>query len=117
MHDADSRIVFIGPCIAKKAESHEIDEAITFKELRELFEKNDITEKNADSKGFDEPASGKGAIFPISRGLLQSTDHKDDICEGNVLVAEGKENFKEAIKEFENGMIKDQHLELLCCDG
>ena len=117
MYDADTKVIFIGPCIAKKAESQEIDEAITFKELRALFEEKGIAEDKSDGRGFDEPASGKGAIFPISRGLLQSTDHKDDICEGNVLVAEGKENFKEAIKEFENGMIRDQHLELLCCDG
>ena len=33
----DTKIVFIGPCIAKKAESTEIDEAITFTELREMF--------------------------------------------------------------------------------
>ena len=31
------RIVFIGPCIAKKAESTEIDEAITFTELRDML--------------------------------------------------------------------------------
>ena len=115
--DKNAVIVFIGPCIAKKSESSEINEAITFIELRSMFEAKGITESYDDGKGFDEPESGKGAIFPISRGLLQTTNHKDDICEGNVLVAEGKENFKEAIKEFENGLIKNQHLELLCCDG
>lgn len=113
----NTTIVFIGPCIAKKAESDEIDEGITFRELRTMLDEKGITEADDDGKGFDEPIAGKGAIFPISRGLLQTTDQKDDICEGNVLVAEGKENFKEAIKEFENGLIKNQHLELLCCDG
>jgi iron only hydrogenase large subunit-like protein len=115
--DEEAKVIFIGPCIAKKAESNEVDEAITFSELRDMFSRVDISEADDDGKGFDEPASGKGAIFPISRGLLQTTNHKDDICEGNVLVAEGKDNFKEAIKEFENGLIRDQHLELLCCDG
>ncbi len=110
-------IVFIGPCIAKKSESNEIDEAITFRELRDMFRDKGIDEKMDDGRGFDEPSSGKGAIFPISRGLLQTTDHKDDIYETNVLVAEGKDNFRDAIKEFENGLIKNQHLELLCCDG
>jgi iron only hydrogenase large subunit-like protein/nitrogen-specific signal transduction histidine kinase len=115
--DDQATVVFIGPCIAKKSESDEINEAITFIELRKMFEENGITEDSDDGKGFDEPIAGKGAIFPISRGLLQTTNQKDDICEGNVLVAEGKENFIEAIKEFENGLIKNQHLELLCCDG
>lgn len=34
MYGKDTNVVFIGPCIAKKAESSEIDEAITFTELR-----------------------------------------------------------------------------------
>ena len=38
----DTRIVFIGPCIAKKAESTEIDEAITFTELREMFWQKEV---------------------------------------------------------------------------
>src|SRR4030042_5322283 len=33
----DTKVVFIGPCVSKKAESNEVDEAITFSELRELF--------------------------------------------------------------------------------
>jgi iron only hydrogenase large subunit-like protein len=117
MYGGGARIVFIGPCIAKKAESDEIDEAITFRELRQLFEEEGISPETVEPRPFDEPTSGKGAVFPVSRGLLQSTAHTDDICDGNVLVAEGKENFRDAIKEFENGLIKSQHLELLCCDG
>ena len=42
----DTRIVFIGPCIAKKAESTEIDEAITFTELREMLSERGITPEN-----------------------------------------------------------------------
>ena len=37
LHGEELKVVFIGPCIAKKAESAEVDEAITFIELRELF--------------------------------------------------------------------------------
>ncbi len=117
LYGKQAPIVFIGPCIAKKAESNEVDEALTFKELRQMFSENHIGPEKDDGRGFDPPASGKGAVFPVSRGLLQTTRHTDDICEGNVLVAEGKENYREAIKEFEKGLIKSQHLELLCCHG
>ncbi len=110
-------IVFIGPCIAKKAESDEIDEAITFRELRKLFQEFGITPEKAEPVNFDEPASGKGAIFPVSRGLLQTANKNDDLVEGNIMVADGKSNFREAIKEFENGLMHSQHLELLCCEG
>jgi iron only hydrogenase large subunit-like protein/nitrogen-specific signal transduction histidine kinase len=110
-------IVFIGPCIAKKAESEEIDEAITFRELRKLFQEFNITHDQTEPAEFDEPASGKGAIFPVSRGLLQTANKNDDLVEGNIMVADGKSNFREAIKEFENGLMNSQHLELLCCEG
>ena len=43
----DIKIVFIGPCVAKKAESNEIDEAITFTELREMFTDKGISAENA----------------------------------------------------------------------
>ncbi len=110
-------IVFVGPCIAKKAESDEIDEAITFRELRKLFNEFGIVPDDTQPADFDEPASGKGAIFPISRGLLQTANKNDDIVEDNIMVADGRVNFREAIKEFENGLINSQHLELLCCEG
>ncbi|HWR74713.1 MAG TPA: ATP-binding protein, partial [Bacteroidales bacterium] len=40
-----------------------------------------------------------------------------DAISGNIIAAEGRIDFQEAIKEFEEGMIGDQHLELLCCEG
>jgi signal transduction histidine kinase len=110
------KIVFVGPCIAKKAESAETDQELTFTELRELFTKHHITPEEAVASDFDPPFSGKGAIFPVSRGLLQNIDVAEDIDDGRMITAEGKTNFKEAIKEFENGVI-DQNLELLCCEG
>lgn len=112
----DIKTVFIGPCIAKKAESIEVDEVITFAELRQLFKIRGIMPEATTPCDFDPPHSGKAAIFPVSRGLLHSVNESEDISEGNVIVADGRQSFREAIHEFENGLIK-QHLELLCCEG
>jgi iron only hydrogenase large subunit-like protein len=49
--------------------------------------------------------------------LLQTVDIKDSAFEGNIIVAEGRADFQEAIKEFEAGLISGHHLELLCCEG
>lgn len=116
-HGEDLKIVFVGPCIAKKAESHEIDEVLTFKELREMFERELVTPGNTEPSGFDPPLSGKGAIFPVSRGLIQAVNLDDDVYKGDIIVAEGRQNFQEAIREFESGLIRQEHLELLCCEG
>lgn len=117
MYGKDYRTVFIGPCIAKKYESDEPDFVITFSELRAIFEALNVSPKDAKPMELDPPVGGKGAIFPVSRGLIQTIDVEEDIVEGNIVVAEGRESFKEAINEFENGLINDHHLELLCCEG
>ena len=113
----DLKIVFIGPCVAKKAESSEVDEVLTFIELRAIFTQLGITPDNVTPSPFDPPRAGKGAIFPVSRGLLQTTNIREDISERDIIIAEGSENFRDAIREFENGLIGTHHLELLCCQG
>lgn len=110
-------IVFIGPCVAKKAESAEVDEALTFTELRDFFSEMNITAANVTRSDFDEPVGGRGAIFPVTRGLLQTAHINDDAVTGNIIAAEGRIDFQGALKEFEMGLIKNQHMELLCCEG
>ncbi|HRS54273.1 MAG TPA: [Fe-Fe] hydrogenase large subunit C-terminal domain-containing protein, partial [Bacteroidales bacterium] len=113
----DTSITFIGPCISKKAESDEIDCVITFRELREIFAEKQIEANKTNLSDFDPPYSGKGAIFPINSGLLMTTGISKNFLETSVIVAEGRVDFREAIKEFETGLLKSHHLELLCCDG
>jgi iron only hydrogenase large subunit-like protein/nitrogen-specific signal transduction histidine kinase len=113
----NTKIVFIGPCVAKKAESTEIDEAITFTELRELLDFYKIKSEDIVPSGFDQPVGGRGAIFPVTRGLLQTANINDDAITGNIIAAEGRIDFQGALKEYEAGLIKNQHMELLCCEG
>jgi iron only hydrogenase large subunit-like protein/nitrogen-specific signal transduction histidine kinase len=117
LYGQNVKTVFIGPCVAKKAESDEVDVGLTFKELRKLFLKHNINPEIAEPSDFDGPASAMGAVFPVTRGLSQNLKASDDIAEGRVIVDSGKHNFKEAIREFEQGEISNYNLELLCCDG
>jgi len=123
IHGKDLKVVFIGPCVAKKVEKDkssvqgEIDEVLTFVELRELFDSEGISRDNAKSHDFDAPSSGKGALFAISRGMLHAANIKEDLVEGNVVVADGRINFVEAIKEFERESLMTNLLETLCCEG
>ncbi|MCU0379534.1 MAG: ATP-binding protein, partial [Bacteroidales bacterium] len=48
---------------------------------------------------------------------LQTASINDDAITGNIIAAEGRIGFQEALKEFEAGLIKSQHVELLCCEG
>lgn len=116
-HGPELEVVFIGPCIAKKAESDEVDYALTFSELRELFQSAGIEPQNVQPSEFDPPHAAKGAVFPISHGLLQNMEVASDLTKGDVIVAEGRRNFMDALQEFAKGDLKVRHLELLCCEG
>jgi iron only hydrogenase large subunit-like protein/nitrogen-specific signal transduction histidine kinase len=113
----DMPVVFIGPCVAKKTETNEVNESITFTELREMFNDLGLTPEKVKPSEFDPPLGGRGAIFPVTRGLLQAAGMNDDAVSGNIIAAEGRIDFQEALKEFEEGLIQGQNLELLCCEG
>jgi iron only hydrogenase large subunit-like protein len=113
----DSKLVFIGPCLAKKAESEEIDAVLTFRELREMMENARVNPSKIVPVEFDPPLGGRGAIFPLSHGLLNTMEVNEDILSENVLVAGGRANFQDALREFAQGNLEGHHLHLLCCEG
>jgi signal transduction histidine kinase/iron only hydrogenase large subunit-like protein len=117
------KILFIGPCIAKKGEAAstqidgEVDAVLTFSELRGLISAAGIDLDGAEPGEFDPPVGGYGALFAISRGLLQAASIREDLVNGDVVAAEGRTDFVEAIKEFESGDLDARLLEVLCCNG
>ncbi|MCP4544916.1 MAG: 4Fe-4S dicluster domain-containing protein [bacterium] len=123
LHGADLKVVFIGPCIAKKGEAASVegdgrvDEVLTFRELRELFERRALAPEKVTPSEFDPPHAKLGAVFPIARGLLQAAGIDEDLITGEVVTAGGKMDFPDAISEFETGDLKAQLLEVLCCNG
>ncbi|MBN2210076.1 MAG: 4Fe-4S binding protein [Sedimentisphaerales bacterium] len=123
LHGRELKIVFIGPCIAKKCEAggeqviEEINEVLTFAELRTLFAQRRITADTIQPSDFDPPYAGLGTLFPISRGLLQAADIPEDLISGSVVTTDGRSNFVEAVKEFADGDLDAKFLEVLCCNG
>ncbi len=112
-----AKLVFIGPCIAKKDESDEVDEVLTYTELRSMFTARRIRKSNVEPKDFTPPLARSGAGFPVSRGLLQSMNLKGNNVDQRVIVAEGRVHFQEAIHEYASGSLGSMQLELLCCEG
>lgn len=115
------KVVFIGPCIAKKGEmptpDGEVDAVLTFVELWQMFRKHKISRDSVNEADFDPPFGGAGALFPIARGMLQAAGIREDLLAGDVVAAEGRTNFVTAINEFASGDLNAKLLEVLCCDG
>ncbi|MEA3462660.1 MAG: [Fe-Fe] hydrogenase large subunit C-terminal domain-containing protein [Bacteroidota bacterium] len=112
-----AKIVFIGPCVAKKEESDEVDEVITFAELRSMLTSGRIRASNVEPAAFTPPLAINGAGFPVSRGLLQAMNLEGNHVDHRVIVAEGRVHFQEAIREYASGKLGSMQLELLCCEG
>lgn len=117
------RIVFVGPCIAKKRETQslelqgEVDEALTFAELRKMMATRGIDPHHVSPAEFDPPHSRGGGLFPISGGMLQVAGIQEDLVSGHIMVAEGPAEFAQAIKEAESGILDTRLLEVLFCRG
>lgn len=90
-NDPDSKIVFIGPCTAKKMEVKReevkpwVDEVLTFEELQALFDSKDIDITTLEENFLDN-ASYYGRIFARCGGL------SDAVAEA--LKEQGKEDFE-----------------------
>jgi two-component system NtrC family sensor kinase len=123
IYGEDARIVFIGPCIAKKHEAEKIkdkvtiDAVLTFSELRMLIEEHTGEDTNHEESDFDPPHPAKGMIFALGGGLLQASDIVKDLILNNIISTEGNRNFVEVIREFDASNINAKLIDILACEG
>lgn len=118
------KIVFVGPCIAKKSEADHypdlIDVAITFRDLRRWFDSEGI---DPDDHGTDTGEtfvpyhSRSGAYYPIEGGMLEGLDKG----QYNVrhMAFSDLQTVKDIFTELDKGTGGDEKLflELLACRG
>jgi len=120
----DHKVVFVAPCRAKQnIEAKEykdiISETLSFKDLQDIFDQNNIFEKdylNCNDK-FDSILDNETRIYPISGGLATSAHIKNIINEDQILVDDGVVNLKNILNDIKNGTTKYRFFDLLNCDG
>jgi signal transduction histidine kinase/iron only hydrogenase large subunit-like protein len=108
-HSKGVKVVFIGPCLAKKHEAQdpklhgEVDAVLTFIGLARMFEAAGIDMAGLTDSSFDNPPCHMGRSFPISGGLLKTAGMRDDILDNDIVVTEGKERVLAALEEVDTG--------------
>lgn len=123
IHGDDLKVVFIGPCIAKKVEakrdelSGDVDAVLMFPELRRMCSERGVFPEGVASSDFDPPHGGAGGLFSVSRGILQAAELREDLMTGEVIATQGRSHMLDAIKEFAEGDLGAKLLEVLCCEG
>lgn len=89
------KIVFIGPCVAKKAEAEReenlglVDCVLTFSELRHWLESENIDLAACEESEFDEKPTGNARLFPLEGGCLRTMGGSTDILDTQVLSVSG----------------------------
>lgn len=120
----DHKVVFLAPCRAKQnIEAKEykdvISETLSFKDLQDIFNQNNIFENDyldCNDK-FDSILDNETRIYPISGGLATSAHIKNIISEDQILVDDGIINLKNILNDIKNGTTKYRFFDLLNCDG
>lgn len=124
--DPDCKVVFIGPCTAKKMEFQKeevrpyIDCVITFEELQALFDSKDIDIRTLEEDSLDS-ASYFGRIFARSGGLSeavgQALKERDIDFELKAVSCDGIEACRAALLKRGKDLIDANFIEGMACVG
>lgn len=125
--DKDAKIVFIGPCTAKKMEAQReevkpyIDSVLTFEELQALFDSRDIDITTLE-EGVLDNASYFGRIFARCGGLSDAV--AESLKEQNLtdfelkaVSCDGIEECKVALLKKSKGVLDANFIEGMACVG
>lgn len=122
----DSKVIFIGPCLAKKKEYNDekleglIDCTITFEELQALLDSRDIDITQLEEATLNN-ASYYGRIFARSGGVsdavAQSIKEQNLEADYRPVPCDGIEECRVALLKASKGVLKGNFIEGMACQG
>lgn len=124
--DSSAKIIFVGPCIAKKAEieqddlKDEIQYTMSFEELFSFLDAYEIDPMECEASPLDN-ASYHGRIFARTGGVTEAI--KNSILEQNLIfdlkpvVCDGLEECDKALKLAKVGKLNGNFIEGMACKG
>ncbi|MEZ7955315.1 MAG: [Fe-Fe] hydrogenase large subunit C-terminal domain-containing protein [Bacteroidales bacterium] len=122
----DSKLVFIGPCIAKKQEADvygdEIDAVLTFDEFRELMDAEGVN--FSDMERIELPddfvigASERAGLFPVDSGMISTMCGEIRPVDQGYMSFSGMNSVMEICGELSSwSPDKKVFIELMACEG
>lgn len=124
--EPEAKVVFIGPCVAKKQEARlpkaggAVDCVLTFEELHALLESRDIELTALEEEPLDE-ASGFGRSFAASGGVsaavAQAMKEAGSDFALKAVPCSGIEACKIALLKASKGLLDGNFIEGMACDG
>lgn len=126
-HDPNAKVVFIGPCIAKKIEAtYEdvapyVDYVITYEELMGIFSAKGVELTELEESEFDVEASADGRNYAVSGGVanavINTVKNRDPQREVPVMKAETLAECRKMLLLAKAGKATGHLLEGMACSG
>lgn len=113
----EAKVVFIGPCVAKKDEAQKsdyIDAVLTFEELTDWLDSEGIEIERTKEPNPDD--IGRSRLFPTTGGIIKSM-HTENIPDYTFMAIDGVENCITALKDIATGKIHKCFIEMSACVG
>lgn len=124
IYGGDVKVVFLGPCIAKKEEAigdervrGAVDAILTFEEITKWWSAQGIDIHQCEDQPAGNPDPGVNQLYPISGGVIQSVLAGTDEGHYYKVHIDGLKNCMELFEELEKGGIRDCFFEVNVCEG
>lgn len=124
LYGDDVKLVFAGPCVAKKEEAREdertegyIDAVITFAELEDWFKEAGIDVFACEEMPVDNPNPKINRLYPVRKGVMTSVDTGHGTGGYTMFDIDGMENCRELFEEMKAGRLKHCFIEANMCEG
>ncbi len=124
---SDAKVVFIGPCLAKKGESERseykniIDAVLTFRELFDWIEEEKIDFKLLEESSFDEKVIGDSRLYAMVGGMSKTAALQTDNLNTSIYSLSGLNEISDAINSFtdtsQNVLIEPLVCSMGCING
>ncbi len=124
LYGDDVKVVFLGPCIAKKQEamgdervSGAIDAILTFEELAIWLDEAKIRIHDCEDKPMGNPDPEINRMYPISGGVIQSVITEEEMDSYHKVFVDGLANCMEMLECLKRGELEHCFIEANVCEG
>ena len=121
----DVKVVFLGPCIAKKREATNvsqikgyIDAVLTFQEMKEWLGEEGINLKDLEESIPDNPDPLLNRLYPTTNGILTSImNGKKNESKYDSFYVDGVRNCMDLFESMRKGEVENSFIEVNLCNG
>ena len=120
----DVKVVFLGPCIAKKKESRDprhdtyIDAVLNFNDINKWLEEEDIVIEDCEDQPFTAFDPRVNRLYPVTNGVVNSVLATEEESDGyRKFYVHGVANCIDLCKSMSRGEIKGCFIEMNMCSG